>query len=403
MAFFRGGRRADWKNGGLALLRAQKQIREGIWPVGRNDDKSIVWQGHPRKTYPDDHHVLSGFCLCGDFLVFSCRRLAGPIGVVSLLLLFWAWPNYIWTGEHAWMKPSAHASLILGGLGLYYSILSRHNQFVIFDRRSKLVHVSQYLGRRFHTVSWEEFDYIVIDHHTSFFGSVHEARILTAPPPWSLENDGLSLLLNFKSRFIESTTEAHTMERTPKHNIEGIVEFIIDFMNQKRTHPSVFNLSKEQDSKLTCHAKDNYANYRSRILRPWSLVDPERLPDKPNWKKDGNGMWKKMHDGTIARAGWFGLWGVTHTLPPHLRGTRADPEYKNDLTAPRPGLRWHTHENEGTGELANQPEEVIEAVLTEGMGALEHFPDAAERALTAREEAVTYHNANRSWIISPDA
>lgn len=404
MAFFRGGRRADWKNGGIALFRAQKQLREGTWPIGRNADKSIVWQGHPQKEQ-DEHHYARSYdrFAFGDYLIYGSPRLAVPIGLVSYVLLCWAVPNYIWQGEAAWMRQSAHVSVGLAILGFYYSLISRYNQFVIFDRRNQLVHISHYLGRRFHSVSWKDFDYVVLDHHTSFFGRSHSASILTTPPPWSLEKQGLTLRMLYTSIMIETSEEADLLDKAPRYRIEDKVEFIIDFMTRARSYPQVLNVTKEMDKMLTNNAKDDFKRFRRRTLRSYALTDPENLPKEPNWSKDQSGNWQRLHKGAIARAGFFGLWGITHTLPPHLRGTRADPAHRNDTDAPRPGMRWYSHENGGTGELADQPDEVIEAVLAEGMGALERFPEAAQRARKAREEAVMHHNRNGSWVISPDA
>ncbi|MCH8544100.1 MAG: hypothetical protein LAT61_11060 [Alcanivorax sp.] len=403
MAFFRGGRRADWKNGGIALFRAQKQLKEGAWPVGHNDDKSIVWQGHPRNKNEGDRYIQPAVYFSGDYLVYGGIKLASLAALTGYLLLCWAIPNYIWTGEYTWMRQSANISVVLGVLFLYYSIFSRFSHFVVFDRRNQLVHISYYFGRRFHSVTWQDFDYIVLDCHTSSFGTAHSAEIRTAPPPWSLEKHGLPFSWNLRSRLIEREEEAYITDRAPRYRIERTVELIIDFMSQRRTHPQLIGITKDMDKQLTVQSKDDYKHYRRSTLKPWALIDPEKLPDEPNWKKNEHGNWEKLHRGTIARAGLFGLWGISHTLPPYLRGTRADPAYKKDQDAPRPGLRWYSHENEGTGELVNQPDDVVEAVLTEGMSALERFPEAAERARKARENAVTYHNKNQSWVVSPDA
>ncbi|MCH8544099.1 MAG: hypothetical protein LAT61_11055 [Alcanivorax sp.] len=406
MAFFRGGRRARWDAKGyiFGLPEARKQLERGAWPIGQNDDKSIVWQDHQRNEYDDHHYARSEDRFAfGDYLIYGVSRLSMPIGFLSYLLLCWAIPNYIWQGDSAWIKQSAHISLGLAIIGFYYCFLSRYNRFVIFDRRNRLVHISHYFGRRFHSVSWEDFDYLVLDHHVSSFGMTHSADILTAPPPWSLEHKGLPLSFPFISIVIETSKESHTTNRTPRYKIEEKVEFIIDFMTRDRSHPQIFNVTREMDKMLTRSAKDDFRRFRRRTLRSYALADPEKLPDKPNWKKDELGNWEKLHQGTIARAGLLGLWGITHTLPPHLRGTRADPAHRNDTDAPRPGMRWYSHENGGTGELADQPDEVIEAVLAEGMGALERFPEAAQRARKAREEAVMHHNRNGSWVISPDA
>ena len=404
MAFFRGGVLKRGENtGSIGLLHARRQLKEGTSPIGQNDDKSIAWQEHPRKDYPEHHYISSSFNLCGDHLAFGWPRLVTPIGVISFLLLLWALPNYIWTGKHEWMQHSAHAALAISLLGLYYSFFSRYNQFVIFDRKNQLVHISQYIGRRFHTLTWDDFDYIILDHKTSFLGLSHSAHILTATPPWSIQKHGLPWSWPFISRMIESADEGRALDQRLRHKAEETVEFIIDFMTESRTQPHILNVTIEMDKRLTFHAKDDYKRYRTQNLKHWVLVDPGRLPEKPNWIKDAEGNWKKLHSGAVARAGWLGLWGITHTLPRHLRGTRADPAHTNDPDAPRPGLRWYAHENEGTGELANQPDDVIEAVLTEGMGALERFQEAAGRARKAREEAVMHHSRNQSGINPPDA
>ncbi|MCH8544095.1 MAG: hypothetical protein LAT61_11035 [Alcanivorax sp.] len=403
MAFFRGGRRADWKNGGIALCRAQKQLRGGTWPVGDNDDKSIVWQDHPRKEYGDDDYVQSPMHLIGDYLIYGMPRLAVPIGFISYLLLCWAIPNYIWQGEAAWMRQSAHISVFLAVLGFYYGLFSRYNQFVIFDRRNQLVHISHYFSRRFHSASWKDFDYVVLDCHSSFFGRSHSAIILTTPPPWSLRNHGLTLRMLYTSRMIDLSEEADLLDQSPRYRTEKKVEFIINFMTEKSTYAKTLNVTKEIDAQITCHAKDDFRYYRRKIKGPYSLIDPEKLPAEPNWEKDENEDWKKLRKSTIVRAGWFGLWGITHTLPPYLRGTLADPEHRDNPNAPKAGDRWHPKERGGTGELVGQPDEAIEAVLAEGMGALERFPEAAERARKAREEAVMHHNRNQSGINPPDA
>ena len=237
MAFFRGGKRY-WDGQGtiFGLLHARKQLREGTWRIGRNDDKSVLWQDNPPKKYDDYYYAREKFVM-GDYLVYSWKRLTAPAFIVSYLLLCWAVPNYIWEGEHAWMRTSAHFSVGFAIAGILYALLARANLLVFFDRRNKLVHISHYLGRRFHSVRWEDFDYLVIDHHTGSLGSTHAASIITAPPPWSLQTHGLPLSLWFKSRLIGQTTEAYSTEQIVRHKVEPDVEFIIDFMTQKEATP----------------------------------------------------------------------------------------------------------------------------------------------------------------------
>ena len=146
----------------------------------------------------------------------------------------------------------------------------------------------------------------------------------------------------------------------------------------------------DTDCAISSQYKNNLRLFRTKLGRETSLLDPERLPSKPNWIKDRFGNWKKVGPGACARAGWFGLWGQTHTLPPHLRGTKADPAYRQDPNAPDPADRWFTREEDpdGTGELVSQPQEVIEAVLREGMPALDRFPSAKARAERTRADAL---------------
>jgi len=100
----------------------------------------------------------------------------------------------------------------------------------------------------------------------------------------------------------------------------------------------------------------------------WSLIDPERLPAEPNWVRDKQGQWQQVRPAVRARFGWFGLWNKSYTLPPHLRGTKADPACKDDPLAPQPVARWYAIEDGGTGELVGQPPEVLASVLRgEGM------------------------------------
>lgn len=376
MAVFRGGK---------GYYHARRKLKNGELPISGNNDDSVLWG----QRVPD---VVTGEPVAqqgdgwqqGDYLVYGWRPYAGTLGGLSIV-----------AGSIAFVQAIAHFShgqpgwipiifLIIAALFYYYIARARFHRFVIFDRRHGLVHLPRFFSRRQDSIRWQDADFWLIDVKGGVYFDTTHTELITTRPPWDLRTKGIP---PFWRHIMLTSASSDDSNNAPT---EPAFRHIVEFMTAARTSRMLLDELISMDCYVAHTFNNDFRRTRKKAGRLFSLLDPESLADKPNWLRGKSGNWEKVGRGTCARAGWFGLWGQTHTLPPHLKGTKADPDYKDDPNAPGPGLRWLTPENDmnATAELAGQPLEVIEAVLLEGMPALDRFPDARARAQRARAGAL---------------
>jgi len=240
------------------------------------------------------------------------------------------------------------------------------DRYVVFDRRNQLVHLPRWFSRKQDSIPWEEADFGIIDVRHGQFDMQKGTNLYVVKPPWSLLHDGYfnwrtGICFHQESKiWRDMTREGESIE-----GAESVFRFIIDFMTRPPERSVSLNYIVGMDHVL--EKQGNVDRYPASYGYFYKWLDPECLPDKPNWQRTADGRWQQLAPAVTVRAGWFGLWGRSHTLMPHLRGTRSDPAFHNDPEAPLPGSRWVAVEDGGTGELIGQPPEVIRAIL-QGQG-----------------------------------
>jgi len=192
------------------------------------------------------------------------------------------------------------------------------------------------------------------------------------PPPLTLKHNGTRHWWRFFS-FHDDSKEPEVLKNfngLTYDGAEAVFRFIVDFMTQppEKTMTLDAIIFNDMDVEMKELGNNDFKHAVRKCQKLWSLMDAERLPTEPNWVRDEQGRWQQVRPAVRARFGWFGLWNKSYTLPPHLRGTKADPACKSDPEAPLPVARWYSIEGGGTGELAGQPVEVLASVLRgEGM------------------------------------
>lgn len=385
MAVFRGG-------GGYYI--AQQKLKDGELPISENNDCSVLWGQKTRHPVTGGKvtHLGQGWQL-GDFIVCGWKPYWSAwvsTVLVPLSLAFTMTLGYFFHGhdpENYFFFSDWRLAILfsVSTVFIYYAAFhARFPRFVIFDRRHGLVHLPRFFSRRQDSIRWQDADFCIIDTRGGYLMDKTATVLLTAPPPWDLRSQGCCKPWK---QIMFGMGEGDDPDNA---DAEPAFRNIVRFMMEPPSKGVPLKDLVDTDCAISSQYKNNLRLFRTKLGRETSLLDPERLPSKPNWIKDRFGNWKKVGPGACARAGWFGLWGQTHTLPPHLRGTKADPAYRQDPNAPDPADRWFTREEDpdGTGELVSQPQEVIEAVLREGMPALDRFPSAKARAERTRADAL---------------
>ena len=363
--------------------RSFRKSFEQILATGRYSEKNDASVLTGEKTFSRRYgkvvdKTIGIVCdLRGDYLIYGWRPWGVPMaliwmysagfGIVSLLITLtregeaihwiWDWPGVLLCG-------------VLFYLSFWWYFRSPFSHYIVFDRRNRLIHLPRWFSHKQDSIRWEEADLCVLDMPTGYLGEHTTTELHVVPPPLTLKQRGTKPWWRFFKYHYDSKQKHLMHNGYTLDGSEAVFRFIIDFM----THPpeQCITLDAIADHDLDIEMKELGNNDFERAVHKykklWSLIDPERLPTEPNWTRDKQGQWQQVHPAVRARFGWFGLWNKSYTLPPHLRGTRADPACKNDPEAPLPVNRWFSIENEGTGELIGQPAEVLAAVLRgEGM------------------------------------
>lgn len=319
--------------------------------------------------------TIGVFCdLRGDYLIYGWRpwlipmALLGVIAlgqlVLGLIILFAGHSPSLWTLTWPF---GVLSSLLATYISLFWYSSSPFSHYVVFDRRNKLVHLPRWFSHKQDSIRWDDADIAILNVPSGILGETTETQLNVVPPPLSFNKHGTSRWFrHFK--FHDDSKAPHQLKQYDGHTVDGaeaVYRFIIDFMTKPREQNisldalCFLDLNIEMEELGNNSFEASLQNHR----KLWSLIDPERLPTEPNWERDRENNWQQTRPAVRARFGWFGLWNKSYTLPPHLKGTKADPDYKDDPNAPLPVSRWHSIENEGTGELIGQPPEVIASVL----------------------------------------
>lgn len=319
--------------------------------------------------------TIGVFCdLRGDYLIYGWRPWYIPIAILAILsmgfgitallatLTLQGQPPVWWLSWHG-----VGVSAVGAYISLFWYSSSPFSHYVVFDRRNKLVHLPRWFSHKQDTIRWDDADIAILDVPSGYLGETTDTELSIMPPPLSFNEHGTRRWFrHFKFHF-DSKAPRH-LQQYDGHTVDGVeavYSFIIDFMTRPREQSLSLDAICFLDFNIEMEelGNNNFEDSVKKYRKLWSLIDPERLPTKPNWERDSEGNWQQIRPAVRARFGWFGLWNKSYTLPPHLKGTKADPDYKDDPNAPSPVARWYPIKKEGTGELVGQPPEVIASIL----------------------------------------
>ncbi|RUO33730.1 hypothetical protein [Aliidiomarina soli] len=355
-----------------------------------------LYQGITDKT-------IGVFCdLRGDYLIYGWRPWILPMAIIALLSLGFGITALLATltleGEPPvwWLSwYGVGASTICAYISFFGYAHSPFSHYIVFDRRNKLVHLPRWLSHKQDSIRWDDADIAVIDMPSGILGETTDTELHVLPPPVSFNKHGTRRWFrHFKFHF--DSKAPHELKAYNGYTVDGaeaVYRFIVDFMTKPREQSIALDAicSHDLDIELEIYGDNDFEKAVSKYKKLWSLIDPERLPTESNWERNSDGNWQQIRPAVRARFGWFGLWNKSYTLPPHLRGTKADPDYKDDPNAPLPVSRWYSIEDEGTGELVGQPPAVIASVLRgDGM------PDKASLERTRLKEG-GWPGIRRDW------
>jgi len=369
MAVFRG-----LKGKPIAFATAEQIKATGRYSETNNASTLIGEQTYSRFYAKVTDKTLGIVCdLRGDYLIYGWRPWGIPMALIAFFSLGIGVSGLILPGN-LWILtwPGTLLCAFLFVISFWWYFRSPFSHFIVFDRRNQLIHLPRWFSHKQDTIRWKEADLCVLDMPTGYFFEHVTTELHLVPPPLTLQHQGTRHWWRFFKYHYDSK-QPHIIKEYNGYTVDGseaVFRFIIDFM----TYPPEQSIAldamcmKDMDIEMKELGNNNFERSVSKYKKFWSLIDPERLPSEPNWTRDKQGQWQQLRPAVRARFGWFGLWNKSYTLPPHLRGTRADPACKNDPEAPLPVARWYSIENEGTGELIGQPAEVLAAVLRgEGM------------------------------------
>lgn len=359
--------------GGWGHREAKKKfIRE--LPVSVKNDDSVLWgeKSVNSLNLQLTDKMPGGGASQGDYLIYGWKPflyflsvpmiagLATGLGSLIDVIFFRGQGNLFGAWED-----------IILGFGLVivwgcYAFLSPYDRYVVFDRRNRLVHLPRWFSRKQDSIRWEEADFGIIDVRLGQFWNEKGTNLYVVKPPWSLLHQGY---FNWRTAICihEESKQWHELSQEGHYvnGAESVFRFIVDFMTRPPERSVALDYIASMDQVLEDRGNIDYVPSIYGYHFQW--IDPERLPTEPNWLRAADGHWQQLAPPVTVRVGWFGLWGRSHTLMPHLRGTRSDPAFHDDPEAPLPGSRWIAVEDGGTGELVGQPPEVIRAVL-QGQG-----------------------------------
>ncbi|MFY0663853.1 MAG: hypothetical protein JXQ97_04465 [Natronospirillum sp.] len=372
--------RLTCKNDQPVALPADKVLAsDGYSP--NSDDSTLVGE----KGYSlHGHKVTDKLCnvavdLRGDFLIYGWRpwmapmtllwAISGGFGITALIAALTTEGESI---HWVWDWPGVAFCAVLFYISFWWYFRSPFSHYIVFDRRHRLIHLPRWFSHKQDSIRWEDADLCVLDMLTGYFHESITTELSVVPPPLSLQQQGTKPWWRFFKYHYDSKRPVDLKEHDgyPAEGAEAVFRFIVDFMTRPPEQSVALDAMSFKDMGIEMKQFGN--NDFERTIKNhkefWSLIDPERLPTEPNWVRDEHGHWQQVRPAVRARFGWFGLWNKSYTLPPHLRGTRADPACKNDPLAPLPVSRWFAVEDGGTGELVGQPADVLAAVLRgEGM------------------------------------
>jgi len=370
---------------------------EQIKATGRYSETNDASTLTGEQTYSFMHQkvvdkTLAGLCvLRGDYLIYGWRPWLAPMTLIMLFSL-----GTLTTALILKLSPAPSNLWVLSWSGIAFSALlfvisylwyprSRFSHYIVFDRRNRLIHLPRWFSHKQDTIRWEEADLCVLDMPTGYFFEHITTELHLVPPPLTLQHQGTRRWWRFFKYHFDSKEPKvlKNFNGVTYDGAEAVFRFIVDFMTQPPEKSMTLDavIFNDMDVEMKELGNNDFKRAVSKCQKLWSLIDPERLPSEPNWVRDDEGHWQQIRPAFRARFGWFGLWNKSYTLPPHLRGTQADPACKNNPEAPLPVARWYSKEHDGTGELVGQPPEVIASVL-HGKG----MPSTASLELTRLEE-----------------
>lgn len=347
----------------------------------KNDDSTLV--GEQGYIFRYEGVVKKGINavsdLRGDYLIYGWRpwglpmtllwAISGGLGITALIAALTTQGEAI---HWIWDWPGVVFCAVLFYISFWWYFRSPFSHFIVFDRRNQLIHLPRWFSHKQDSIRWAEADLCVLDMLTGYFQESITTELSVVPPPLSLQKHGTKPWWRFFKYHYDSKRPVDLKEHNgyPLDGAETVFRFIVDFMTRPPEQSVALDAMchKDMGIEMSQFGNNNFEHTIRTRKEFWSLIDPERLPTAPNWVRDEQGEWQQVRPAVRARFGWFGLWNKSYTLPPYLRGTRADPVFRNDPTAPLPVSRWFAVEDGGTGELVGQPAEVLASVLRgEGM------------------------------------
>lgn len=357
---------------------------EQIKATGRYSETNDASTLTGEQTYSFMHQkvvdkTLGGLCvLRGDYLIYGWRPWLAPMTLIIMFSL-----GALATGLILKLSPAPSDLWILTWSGIAFSALlfaisylwyprSRFSHYIVFDRRNRLIHLPRWFSHKQDSIRWEEADLCILDMPTGYFFEHITTELHLVPPPLTLQHQGTRHWWRFFKYHFDSKEPKvlKNFNGVTYDGAEAVFRFIVDFMTRQPEQSIAMDAMCLYDMGIEIKELGNNDFQRAvrKSQKLWSLIDPERLPTEPNWVRDEQSAWQQLRPAVRARFGWFGLWNKSYTLPPHLRGTKADPACKNDSEAPLPVARWFAVADGGTGELVGQPVEVLASVLRgEGM------------------------------------
>lgn len=356
---------------------------EQIQATGRYSEQIDTSVLTGEKTYSRIYERVVGktlgtvCALRGDYLIYGWRPWNVPMALiwmysagltVTALLAALRSSNSSTYWIFGW--PGVVIGAALFYISFWWYFRSRYSHFIIFDRRHQLIHLPRWFSHKQDSIRWSEADLCVLDMPMGYLGESIATELHVVPPPLTLQQRGTKSWWRF-FKYHQDSKQPHVIKHYDGHTVDGseaVFSFIVDFMTQPPERCIALDVMPTFEVELEFKANNHFSKFVQKYCYFFAMIDPERLPTQPNWVRSEQGQGHQVRPAVRARFGWFGLWNKSYTLPPHLRGTKADPAYRDDPSAPLPVSRWFTAEGDGTAELIGQPPKVLAKILRgEGM------------------------------------
>lgn len=145
-----------------------------------------------------------------------------------------------------------------------YSFIHKFKKFVIFDKRTGIIHIPKRFGREYDRVLFKDASFIIVD-RIHYLGISKSTYFYLLRPGWDLIHDG----------WIKHTFSLIELSKLPDPYIQKVWAYLVQFMVGK-----LDSLDSMKEAK--------------KVYKRFSKFDPSKFGTDLTWTRDEDGKWHKV-------------------------------------------------------------------------------------------------------------